>query len=110
MVKNYQIGRPKSEASRVSIQAQSTFNTRQIEMLNALCTYVIDNYTAKPKFVKAPFTQFDRQGFPGVFKMDQINEILSFTEALTQRMIYEILKDITKSVEHRWKAQTDACA
>ena len=66
------------------IQAQSTFNTRQIEMLNALCTYVIDNEAvAKPALVKAPFTQFDRQGFPGVFKMDQINEILSFTEALT---------------------------
>ena len=66
------------------IQANSTFNTRQIEMLNTLCTYVIDNETvAKPALVAAPFTQFDRRGFPGVFKMDQINEILSFTEALT---------------------------
>ena len=66
------------------IQANSTFNARQIEMLNTLCTYVIDNETvAKPALVSAPFTQFDRRGFPGVFKMDQINEILSFTEALT---------------------------
>ena len=66
------------------IQANSTFNARQIEMLNTLCTYVIDNETvAKPALVAAPFTQFDRRGFPGVFKMDQINEILSFTEALT---------------------------
>jgi type I restriction enzyme R subunit len=66
------------------IQEHSTFNARQIEMLNALCNYVIDNETvAKPALVAAPFTQFDRRGFPGVFEMDQINEILSFTEALT---------------------------
>ena len=66
------------------IQEQSTFNARQIEMLNALCTYVIDNEAvAKPALVAAPFTQFDRRGFPGVFEMSQINEILSFTEALT---------------------------
>ena len=66
------------------IQEHSTFNARQIEMLNALCTYVIDNETvAKPALVAAPFTQFDRRGFPGVFEMDQINEILTFTEALT---------------------------
>lgn len=66
------------------LQENSTFNVRQIEMLNALCTYVIDNEAvAKPALVAAPFTQFDRRGFPGVFEMDQINEILSFTEALT---------------------------
>jgi type I restriction enzyme R subunit len=66
------------------IQAHSTFNARQIEMLDALCNYVIDNETvAKPALVAAPFTQFDRKGFLGVFKPDQINEILSFTEALT---------------------------
>ena len=66
------------------IQEHSTFNARQIEMLNALCNYVIDNEAvARPALVAAPFTQFDRRGFPGVFKTDQINEILSFTEALT---------------------------
>ena len=53
-------------------------------MLDALCNYVIDNETvAKPALVAAPFTQFDRKGFRGVFNTDQINEILSFTEALT---------------------------
>ena len=68
----------------VFIQEHSTFNARQIEMLNALCNYVIDNEAvAKPALVAAPFTQFDRRGFPGVFEMDQINEILSFTKALT---------------------------
>ena len=68
----------------VFIQEQSTFNARQIEMLNALCNYVIDNEAvAKSALVAAPFTQFDRRGFPGVFEMNQINEILSFTEALT---------------------------
>ena len=66
------------------IQSHSTFNARQIEMLDALCNYVIDNETvAKPALVAAPFTQFDRKGFLGVFKPDEINEILSFTEALT---------------------------
>ena len=66
------------------IQEQSTFNARQIEMLNALCNYLIDNEAvAKSALVAAPFTQFDRRGFPGVFEMSQINEILSFTEALT---------------------------
>ena len=66
------------------LQEHSTFNARQIEMLNALCNYVIDNETvAKPALVQAPFTNFDRNGFLGAFEMDQINEILSFTEALT---------------------------
>ena len=66
------------------IQEHSTFNARQIEMLNALCNYVIDNeVVTKPALVAAPFTQFHRRGFPGVFETDQINEILSFTEALT---------------------------
>ena len=72
------------EGFDVFIQEHSTFNARQIEMLNALCNYVIDNEAvAKPALVAAPFTQFDRRGFPGVFETDQINEILSFTEALT---------------------------
>ena len=66
------------------LQEHSTFNARQIEMLNALCNYVIDNEAvARPALVQAPFTNFDRNGFPGAFEMDQINEILSFTEALT---------------------------
>jgi len=66
------------------IQEHSTFNVRQIEMLNALCNYVIDNESvAKPALVAAPFTQFDHRGFPGVYETDQINEILIFTEALT---------------------------
>ena len=66
------------------LQEHSTFNARQIEMLNALCNYVIDNETvAKPALVQAPFTNFDRNGFLGAFEMDQINEILSLTEALT---------------------------
>ena len=68
----------------VFIQEQSTFNARQIEMLNALCNYVIDNEAvAKSALVAAPFTQFDRRGFPGVFEMNQINEILNFTRELT---------------------------
>jgi type I site-specific restriction endonuclease len=66
------------------LNEHSTFNARQIEMLNALCNYVIDNETvAKPALVQAPFTNFDRNGFLGAFEMNQINEILSFTEALT---------------------------
>ena len=66
------------------LQEHSTFNPRQIEMLNALCNYVIDNEAVgKPALVADPFTRFDRRGFPGVFEMNQIEEILSFTEALT---------------------------
>lgn len=65
------------------IQEHSTFNARQIEMLNALCNYVIANETvAKPDLVKEPFTNYDRLGFRGAFEMSQIDEILSFTEAL----------------------------
>ena len=66
------------------IGEHTTFNVRQIEMLDALCNYVIANETvAKPDLVKAPFTNYDRLGFRGAFEMDQINEILGFTEALT---------------------------
>ena len=65
------------------LNEHSTFNARQIEMLNALCNYVIDNeVVAKPALVGAPFTNFDRNGFPGVFEMDQINQILNFTNTL----------------------------
>ena len=66
------------------IQENSTYNPRQIQMLDVLCNYVIDNEAvSKADLVAAPFTQFDRKGFLGVFKPDQINEILSFTEALS---------------------------
>lgn len=66
------------------IEENTTFNARQIEMLDALCNYVIDNETvAKPDLVKAPFTNYDPNGFRGTFEVSQINEILSFTEALT---------------------------
>jgi len=66
------------------IQEHSTFNARQIEMLNALCNYVISNEAvAEPALVAAPFTNFNRLGFLGVFERNQIDEILSFTEALT---------------------------
>ena len=66
------------------IQNNSTFNLRQIEMLNALSTYIIDNETVtKSALVSTPFTNFDRLGFRGVFEKDQINKILCFTEALT---------------------------
>jgi type I site-specific restriction endonuclease len=66
------------------LQEHSTFNPRQIEMLNTLCTYVINNEAvAITALVKAPFTQFDSLGLPGVFEKNQVKEILSFTEALT---------------------------
>jgi type I restriction enzyme R subunit len=65
------------------VQEHSTFNARQIEMLDALCNYVIANETvAKPDLVKAPFTNYDRLGFRGAFETGQIKEILAFTEAL----------------------------
>ena len=45
---------------------------------------MIDNDDVKKShLVQAPFTQIDRRGFPGVFDMDEINEILEFTEELT---------------------------
>jgi len=67
------------------IQEHSTFNARQIEMLNALCNYVIDNEAVEKRTLAYfdSFTNIHRNGFPGIFEMDQINEILSFTEALT---------------------------
>ena len=65
------------------IQEHSTFNARQIEMLSALCNYVIDNeVVAKTDLVGYPFKNFDRNGFPGVFEINQIDNILEFTEAL----------------------------
>lgn len=66
------------------IQEHSTFNARQIEMLRTLCTYVVDNEEVEKKaLVAAPFTNIDRQGFLGVFDANQIDTILSFTEALS---------------------------
>jgi len=65
------------------LQEHSTFNARQIEMLNALCNYVIDNeVVTKTDLVDYPFKNFDRNGFPGVFEINQIDNILEFTEAL----------------------------
>ena len=67
------------------LQKHSTFNTRQIEMLNALCTYVIDNeVVARSDLVYlGSFTQIDQGGFPGVFEPNQVKEILNFTDILT---------------------------
>ena len=60
------------------------YNSRQMQMLKALRNFVIDNDDVKKShLVQAPFTQIDRRGFPGVFDMDEINEILEFTEELT---------------------------
>ena len=71
-------GAPGSEAFESHIQENSTYNPRQIQMLDVLCNYVIDNEAvSKADLVAAPFTQFDRKGFLGVFKADEINEILS---------------------------------
>jgi hypothetical protein len=54
-------------------------------MLNALCNYVIDNEAVEKRTLAYfdSFTNIHRNGFPGIFEMDQINEILSFTGALT---------------------------
>ena len=67
------------------IQDNSTFNARQIEMLNALCNYVIDNEAVEKRDLVYfdSFTNIDQNGFPGVFEPNEINRILSFTEALT---------------------------
>ena len=67
------------------IQQHSTFNARQIEMLDALCNYVIDNEAVEKRALVYfdSFTNIHRNGFFGIFEMEQINEILSFTEALT---------------------------
>ena len=65
------------------VQKNSTYNVRQIEMLRLLCNYIIDNETvSRDQLVQPPFTKFNRHGFPGVFEVKQVAEILSFTEAL----------------------------
>ena len=67
------------------IQDNSTFNARQIEMLNALCNYIIANEAVEKRDLVYfdSFTNIDQNGFPGVFEPNEINRILSFTEALT---------------------------
>jgi len=60
------------------------YNSRQMQMLNALRNFVIDNDKFKrSQLVEPPFTQIDTLGFLGVFDKQEIDKICEFTEELT---------------------------
>lgn len=65
------------------VRSNTTLNARQIEMLNALCTFVIANESiTKIDLVEAPFTNFHRSGFLGVFEPNQIDEIMGLAQSV----------------------------
>lgn len=65
------------------IAEHNTFSALQIQFLQILRTFILQNgRVEKRDLIAAPFTQIHPQGIRGVFRPQEINEILTFTEKL----------------------------
>lgn len=65
------------------IVEHNTFSALQIQFLQTLRTFILQNgKVEKRDLIAAPFTQIHPQGIRGVFRPQEINEILTFTEKL----------------------------
>jgi type I restriction enzyme R subunit len=65
------------------IRAHTTLNSRQLEFLNLLRSFIIEREKVERKdLISAPFTIIHPQGIRGVFGPAEINDILQLTERL----------------------------
>ena len=63
--------------------AHTNLNSRQLEFLNLLKSFIIEREKVEKKdLINAPFTVIHPQGIRGVFSPAEINEILQLTERL----------------------------
>ena len=66
------------------ISKHNTFTHLQIQFLQTLKTFILQNGRVEKKdLIEAPFTQLHPRGIRGVFGRDEIDEILTFTQALS---------------------------
>ncbi|MBD2427670.1 DEAD/DEAH box helicase family protein [Phormidium sp. FACHB-1136] len=72
-----------SEAFDQFLQQHNTLNSRQLEFLDLLRTFIIERERVEKKdLISAPFTVIHPQGIRGVFTPREITEILQLTERL----------------------------
>ncbi|WP_287498922.1 DEAD/DEAH box helicase family protein [Alteromonas sp. AO-Serp] len=65
------------------IRAHTTLNSRQLEFLNLLKSFIIEREKVEKKdLINAPFTVIHPQGIRGVFNPAEINEILQLAQTL----------------------------
>lgn len=72
-----------SEAFQSFIHQHGDLNSRQLEFLSLLKSYIIERQRIERKdLISAPFTVIHPNGIRGVFSPSEINEILAITEQL----------------------------
>ena len=72
-----------SEAFAEFIAAHNTLTAKQIQFLDALKTFIIENGRLDKKdLTREPFTRFHAKGFLGLFKPKEREEILSLASSL----------------------------
>ncbi|MCK4678245.1 MAG: DEAD/DEAH box helicase family protein [Bacteroidales bacterium] len=73
-----------SEAFDEFIAAHNTYSEQQIQFLLTLKTFILRKETVEKKdLVHEPFTKLSPDGILGIFKPNEINEIMELTEKLT---------------------------
>jgi type I restriction enzyme, R subunit len=66
------------------ISNHTYLTSRQLQFLDLLCKYIIENVDLTRKnLIESPFTFIHPEGIRGVFNPKEIDEILKFTEKLT---------------------------
>ena len=65
------------------IRAHTTLNSRQLEFLSLLKSFIVEREKVEKRdLINTPFTVIHPRGIRGVFSPDEINEILQLTERL----------------------------
>ena len=65
------------------LREHNTFGKKQIQFILTLKTFVLQRGVVKKKdLIHAPFTQLHPEGVRGIFKPDEIDEILRFTQKI----------------------------
>ena len=73
-----------SKAIDEFIAKHYNFNTAQIQFMQILKKFIIDNHNiTKQDFTNAPFTQIHPRGILGLFDKNQREEILKFIENIS---------------------------
>lgn len=72
-----------AEAFDPFIQQHTNLNSRQLEFLNLLKSFILEREKVEKKdLISSPFTVLHPQGIRGIFSPSEINEILELTTAL----------------------------
>ena len=72
-----------SKAFDTFITAHSYLTSRQLQFLDLLRKYIIENEKlTKRNLIESPFTLLHPEGIRGIFNPNEIEEILKFTELI----------------------------